>query len=804
MRSSDAQGPPEVADSLATHSQAQLAQEQSARDASAAWDRVQSGERARVYAIRSDQPDQGNRSPESARRVQRAAERIQGIARRRSVDRQRQLAGSGRLAVPRSVNGPAVVPTSAALASPTAAITAAAGDADADANNTAAAAAAAAAASAAAGRSARVGVLRRSSENPPAVSPQAVSPSTPSPARDSRRRLSATLGDFMRDSMRSVSREPARPSMPETASAPELPVSSEGVVEHMVRSETADLPSPPRSTTAAPPSRGLTPSASSRRLGSRRRSLEPEAEPELSETTHGTCGLPAGSAESMRPPPFLSESPPVTPRSGAGASSYRQCRAPPAACLATSPTDDSRPALARVSDMEDSARMASSRLSASASAAAGLGAGYALSPEEMGDDAVERAMTPPGAGAACSLRRSATGSATGAGASRRAFSSQRQADIPTRTCAMAPSSWFASAGGEEGTTTDDAAAAAAAPIGLSLCQRDGWLPDSPCSARHSARSPPSHRDGASSSSGLSPAGSSPRGSSGFGSPRSAASLRRNSDDSSNGGSPDPSPATASPRAASSRATTPPSRGLTPSASSRRLGSLHQASSSQIEAEIESETTLSDLPHGPSEPPVGSMQAADDTPPHGRDGGRSWAAAVTGELGHGASLGRTAARHSLVNGVSMTRLGFSNVTGPGFADVTERLGTPPSGRHSLTASRSAAASLVRVRDQAAGSIALSADELGDDDVERAVTPPAAWSPRRPFSSPRHADLPLQTCVMEPTSWFAQAGGAEEAHLPTREDSSDDLRARRRGTARDLTEDARASGLASSVAGRFARR
>lgn len=556
----------------------------------------------------------------------------------------------------------------------------------------------------------------------------------------------------MRDSMRSVSREPARPSMPETASAPELPVSSEGVVEHMVRSETADLPSPPRSTTAAPPSRGLTPSASSRRLGSRRRSLEPEPEPELSETTHGTCGLPAGSAESMRTPAFLSESPPVTPRSGAGASSYRQCRAPPAACLATSPTDDSRPALARVSDMKDSARMASSRLSASASAAAGLGASYALSPEEMGDDDVERAMTPPGAGAACSLRRSATGSATGAGASRRAFSSQRQADIPTRTCAMAPSSWFASAGGEEGTTTDDAAAAAAAPIGLSLCQRDGWLPDSPHSARHSARGPPSQRDGASSSSGLSPAGSSPHGSSGFGSPRSAASLRRNSDDSSNGGCPDPSP-----RGTSSRAS---SRGLTPSASSRRLGSLHQASSSQIEAEVESEAALSDLPHSPSEPPVGSVQAA-ETPTHGRDGGRSWAAAVTGELGHGGSLGRTAARHSLVNGVSVTRVGLNNVTGPGFADVAERLGTPPSGRHSLTASRSAAASLVRVRDQAAGSIALSADELGDDDVERAVTPPVAWSPRRPFSSPRHADLPLQTCVMEPTSWFSQAG-AEEAH------------------------------------------
>ena len=71
---------------------------------------------------------------------------------------------------------------------------------------------------------------------------------------------------------------------------------------------------------------------------------------------------------------------------------------------------------------------------------------------------------------------------------------------------------------------------------------------------------------------------------------------------------------------------------------------------------------------------------------------------------------------------------------------------------LTLTRSAAAALVRVREQAAGSIALSPAEMGDDAVERAVTPPAGWSPRRPFSPPGHGianlPLPLQTCVMEP--------------------------------------------------------
>ena len=151
---------------------------------------------------------------------------------------------------------------------------------------------------------------------------------------------------------------------------------------------------------------------------------------------------------------------------------------------------------------------------------------------------------------------------------------------------------------------------------------------------------------------MSPTGSSPRGSSGLASPRSAASLRRSSNDndddsSSNTGSPDQSPAAASPRGASSRVTTPPSRGLTPSASSRRLGSLRQASSSQIEAEIQPEAAPSDLPsdtaQGYAGPPADFARGAETPTPLGNGrgvgggGGRSWAATVTGELGHGASL-----------------------------------------------------------------------------------------------------------------------------------------------------------------------
>ena len=79
--------------------------------------------------------------------------------------------------------------------------------------------------------------------------------------------------------------------------------------------------------------------------------------------------------------------------------------------------------MAHVLGIEASARTASAQLSAhhdasaqppASVATAGLGAGYTLSPDEIGDDDVERAVTPPDAGAASSPRRSATG-ATGNG-----------------------------------------------------------------------------------------------------------------------------------------------------------------------------------------------------------------------------------------------------------------------------------------------------------------------------------------------------------------------------------------------------
>ena len=182
-----------------------------------------------------------------------------------------------------------------------------------------------------------------------------------------RRRLSAIIGEQMRTVLRCSSRrgdnQPARPSSAAQANCAaeppwggdeppaaaererghEPPVEAVAMFERSEAISSISLPSPHASctttattatTTTHPselaPSRGLTPSASSRRLGSRRRSLEPAPAPAQSAEAQMQSRMPSQSAESNATspptgcprdsrdcgtPPYLSESPPRTPRS---------------------------------------------------------------------------------------------------------------------------------------------------------------------------------------------------------------------------------------------------------------------------------------------------------------------------------------------------------------------------------------------------------------------------------------------------------------------------------------------------------
>ena len=195
--------------------------------------------------------------------------------------------------------------------------------------------------------------------------------------------------------------------------------------------EAAHAPASARAATP-PSSRGLTPSSSSRRLSS---------------LAAQDCELAAGSSEaptSTAVPRQGTETPPRWVQRlsegsyGEGApitGNYRTCRTPP--YLGT-PRSGSRP---RTPD--DAACLIAS------TAQLGLGSGCALTRDEMGDEDVERAVTP------ISLRGAGLGEVHAAGPGRHA--SPYRSDIPTQTCAMAPSSWFAPADGTEG--TDGAAAA---------------------------------------------------------------------------------------------------------------------------------------------------------------------------------------------------------------------------------------------------------------------------------------------------------------------------------------------------------
>ena len=196
--------------------------------------------------------------------------------------------------------------------------------------------------------------------------------------------------------------------------------------------------------TATPPSsRGLTPSSSSRRLGSlAARDSELAAAPSEAPraSTAGPAALPRQSTETP-PPRWVQRLSDGTYGTGAPiAGSYRTCRTPP--FIGTPRSTGSRPWTP-----EDAARLA-----ASASAAQlGLKAGSALTRDEMGNDDVERAVTPT----ACFHDAGGLGEVRAAGPGRRALSSR--ADIPTQKCAMAPSSWFAPADSTE--ATDGAGAA---------------------------------------------------------------------------------------------------------------------------------------------------------------------------------------------------------------------------------------------------------------------------------------------------------------------------------------------------------
>ena len=237
--------------------------------------------------------------------------------------------------------------------------------------------------------------------------PLAFPSSTPAHVLDSRRALNA-VHTAPREQSTNLP-EPAGPPPPEAAHAP--------------ASARAATP---------PSSRGLTPSSSSRRLSSLA-ALDSELAAGPSEAPASTDGLPAVPRQGTETPPRwvrrLSEG---TYGDGAPiAGNYRTCRTPP--YLGT-PRNGSRPRT------PDDGRC----LAASVSAAQlDLGAGCALTRDEMGDDEVERAVTPT------SLRGAGVGEVRAAGPGRHAC--PYRSDIPTQTCAMAPSSWFAPADGTEAT-----------------------------------------------------------------------------------------------------------------------------------------------------------------------------------------------------------------------------------------------------------------------------------------------------------------------------------------------------------------
>ena len=199
--------------------------------------------------------------------------------------------------------------------------------------------------------------------------------------------------------------------------------------------------------TATPPSsRGLTPSSSSRRLGSlAARDSELAAAPSEAPraSTAGPAAVPRQGTQTP-PPRWVQRLSDGTYGVGAPiAGSYRSCRTPP--FIGTPRSTGSRPRTP-----EDAARLA---VSASA-AQLGLEAGSALTRDEMGNDDVERAVTPT----ACFHDAGGLGEVRAAGPGRRVLSSR--SDIPTQKCAMAPSSWFAPA---DSTEANGGAGAASPP-----------------------------------------------------------------------------------------------------------------------------------------------------------------------------------------------------------------------------------------------------------------------------------------------------------------------------------------------------
>ena len=191
--------------------------------------------------------------------------------------------------------------------------------------------------------------------------------------------------------------------------------------------EAAHAPASAR--TATPPSsRGLTPSSSSRRLGSCELAAGPSKAPA---GPTGLSAVPGQGAETT--PRWVRRLSEGTYGDGAPiAGNYRTCRTPP--YLGT-PRSSSRP---RTPD--DGACLRASVTAAQLD----LGAGCGLTRDEMGDDDVERAVTPT-----TSLHGAGVGEVRAAGPGRHAC--PYRSDIPTQTCAMAPSSWFAPADGMEAT-----------------------------------------------------------------------------------------------------------------------------------------------------------------------------------------------------------------------------------------------------------------------------------------------------------------------------------------------------------------
>lgn len=195
------------------------------------------------------------------------------------------------------------------------------------------------------------------------------------------------------------------------------------------------------------------------------------------------------------------------------------------------------------------------------------------------------------------------------------------------------------------------------------------------------------------------------------------------------------------------ATPPSSRGLTPSSSSRRLGSLAARDSELAAAPSEASRTST---AGPAAVP---RQGTESPPPR-------WVQRLSnGTYGAGAPIAgsyRTCRTPPLI--------GTPRSTG-------SRPRTPEDAERLAAASASAAQLGLKACQLGlkAGS-ALTRDEMGNDNVERAVMPTAslhdagglgevraARPGRRAFSS--RLDIPTQKCAMAPSSWFAPADSTE---------------------------------------------